>query len=160
MLIRSVLPLFAITASPGTFTLEDAATNCQLQQNKDCTAKHPCMSAVCRARWMQVADIAPSILPVFVSVNSHGLPCQQRASNSHRVRNRDARVTMHGAQSTFPEGLLPSRRVSPSPRCHSPFSPMVRWPQGALGIPVHTAPHTRPAVWKECVSGVMPSPSG
>ena len=89
------------------------------------------------------------------SSSFHGLPCPQHASNSHRVRIRDARVTMHGAQSTFPDGLLPSKRVSPSPRCHSPFSPMVRWPQGALGIPVHTAPHTRPTVWKECVYGVM-----
>ena len=146
----------------GTSTLEDAATNSQWQQDHDCNAKHPCTSmwAVCRARWMLVADSASPIYSALISVRSPGLPCQQNASNSQRVRNRVQRVTMHGAQSTFPDGLLPSKRVSPSPRCHSPFSPMVCWPQGALGIPVHTAPHTRPTVWKECVYGVVLSPSG
>ena len=140
-----------------TSNLEDAAIDCPPCQDNDsaCEARHPCMqqSAVPRHRLC-------SIFMNFISSSLTGLPYQQRASNSHRVRNRDARVTMHGAQSTFPEGLLPSRRVSPSPRCHSPFSPIVRWPQGALGIPVHTAPHTRPTVWKECVYGVVLSPSG
>ena len=74
--------------------------------------------------------------------------------------SQDARVTMHGAQSTYLAGLLPSRRFSPSPCCHAPPSPMARWPQGALGIPVHAVPHTWPPVWKECVYGVMLSPSG
>ena len=65
---------------------------------------------------------------------------------------------MHGAQSTFLAGLPPNRRVSPSPCCHSPNSPMACWPQGAWGIPVAScAPHRADGVegvrgWGDAIS--------
>ena len=82
-------------------------------------------------------------------------PLSQHASS---CRSQDARLTVHGAQSTFLAGLLPNRRVSPSPGCHSPNSPMARWPQGAWGIPIAScAPHRANGVegvrgWGDAIS--------
>ena len=72
------------------------------------------------AQRFDVERILNAHVPQGYEQYSAASPPPQQASSSQRGHGQDARLTMHGARSTFLAGLLPSRRVSPSPCCHSP----------------------------------------